>query len=188
MSGQIAKWIAEHRNFEKLLIIMERELHLFQRGKQPNYGLMLDIVYYMTHYPDRFHHPREDIAFERVVKRESAAADLVESLHHQHDVIARSGKALQAQLDAVMTGVMLPRAQVEHPAREYIDYFRRHMQMEERLVFPLARRVLRGEDWMAIGAQTSEGGDPLFGGSLVDRYRILHRQIAKEVGCDCVAA
>lgn len=188
MSGQIAKWRAEHRNFEKLLIIMERELNLFHRGEQPNYGLMLDIAYYMIQYPDRFHHPQEDIAFERVVKRKSSAADLVKALHHQHDVIARSGKALQAQLDSVMAGVMLPRAHVERPAREYIDYFRRHMQMEEGLVFPLAQRVLADEDWRAISAQTPEGADPLFGGSLEDRYRILHRQIAKEVGCDCVAA
>ena len=188
MSGQIAEWIAEHRNLEKLLIIMERQLNLFHRGKQPNYGLMLDIVYYMTQYPDRFHHPKEDIALERVVKHESSAADLVEALHRQHDVIARSGEALQAQLDSVMTGVLLPRAQVEHPAREYIDYFRRHVQMEEWLVSPAAQRVLCGDDWMAIDGLIPEGSDPLFGGSLEDRYRILHRQIAKEVGCDCVAA
>lgn len=188
MPGQIAAWTAEHRNFEKLLIIMERELNLFQRGEQPNYGLMLDIVYYMTQYPDRFHHPKEDVAFERVLKRESAAADLVESLHRQHGAIARSGKALQAQLDSVMTGVMLPRAHVEQSAREYIDYFRRHMQMEERALFPLAQRVLGNEDWMAIDAQIPEGADPLFGSSLEDRYRVLHHQIAKEVGCDCVAA
>ncbi len=188
MSGQIAAWTAEHRNFEKLLIIMERELNLFHCGEQPNYGLMLDIVYYMTQYPDRFHHPKEDVAFERVLQREITAADVVESLHRQHDVIAHSGKALQAQLDAVMTGVMLPRARVEQPAREYIDYFRRHMRTEERLMFPLAQRVLSGDDWAAIGGQTSEGADPLFGGFLEDRYRILHRQIAKEVGCDCVPA
>lgn len=188
MPGQIAAWTAEHRNFEKLLAIMERELNLFRRGKQPNYGLMLDIVYYMTQYPDRFHHPKEDVVFERVLRRESTAVELVESLHRQHDVIARSGKALQAQLDSVMAGVMLPRAHVEQPARKYIDCFRGHMRMEERLMFPLAQRVLGSEDWIAIGAQTPEDVDPLFGGSLEDRYRILHRQIAKEVGCDCAAA
>ncbi len=187
MPEQIAAWTAEHRNFEKLLIIMERELNLFHRGEQPNYGLMLDIVYYMTQYPDRFHHPKEDIAFERVLERESSASERVESLHRQHDMIARSGKALQAQLDSVMAGVMLPRSQMEQPAREYIDYFRHHIQLEERELFPLAQRVLGDGDWTAIDAQAPEGADPLFGGSLEDRYRTLHRQIANEVGCDCVA-
>jgi hemerythrin-like domain-containing protein len=188
MPGQVAAWIAEHRNFEKLLDIMERELDLFRSGERSNYGLMLDIVYYMTRYPDRFHHPKEDAAFERMLRRDSSAARLVESLHRQHDVIARSGKALQAQLDCVMAGVMLPRAHVEQPAREYIDYFRRHMQTEERLVFPLLQRVLGDEDWNAIGSKIPEGADPLFGGSREDRYRLLHRQIAREVGCDCPVA
>jgi len=188
MSDQIDKWIADHRNFEKLLKVMEQQLNLFHHGQHPNYGLMLDIVYYMTHYPDQFHHPKEDIAFELVAKREASSRGLIEDLHRQHGTIAQSGKQLQEQFDAVMTGVMLPRTEVEQPAWKYVDYFGRHMDSEERVLFPLAKRVLDDKDWVQIDAQTPTATDPLFGEHVELRYQTLHSQIAVEVGCDCVAA
>lgn len=183
MSTPIGKWIAEHRNFERLLEVMEQQLDLFHRGEHPNYELMLDIVYYMTHYPDCFHHPHEDIAFAQMAKYGAVAA--VDQSNHQHRVIAKAGKALQAQLDAVVTGVMLPWAQVEEPARSYVEYFRRHMRREEHTLFPLARELLTDADWAAIDAQLPKAVDPLLGGNVEKRYRMLQLQIANEVGCDC---
>ena len=52
MSDSIALWRAEHANFATLLDLLEGELDLFHKGGSPNYDLMLDIMFYMTHYPD----------------------------------------------------------------------------------------------------------------------------------------
>ncbi len=52
MSSLIDKWTAEHRNFERLIEVLTQELGVFQQGEDPNYELMLDVVYYMIHYPD----------------------------------------------------------------------------------------------------------------------------------------
>jgi hemerythrin-like domain-containing protein len=64
MTDTIAVWRAEHLNFAKLLDILEEQLQRFHTGDEPNYELMLDIMFYMTHYSDLLHHPREDLAFE----------------------------------------------------------------------------------------------------------------------------
>ncbi len=188
MFKQIDKWVREHRNFEKLLEIVEQQLESFRRSERPDYELMLDIIYYMTHYPDQFHHPGEDIVFRRVAEREKAAGNAVEELHHQHRVIAENGRALQEQLDAVVTGVMLPRTQVELPARKYAEYFRNHMRNEESVLFPLAQRLLSDADWAVIDAQTLKGIDPLFGGRVQKRYRALHGRIAAQAHCGCEVA
>lgn len=188
MSKLIDKWVREHRNFEKLLEIVERQLESFHRNERPDYELVLDIIYYMTHYPDQFHHPVEDILFKRVAERERAAGNAVEELFRQHCVIAESGKALQERLDAVVTGVMLPRAQVEQPARKYVEYFRNHMRNEEIVLFPLAQRLLNDADWAIIDAQTPKRPDPLFGERVQERYRSLHGRIAAQVHCDCPVA
>ena len=63
MTNDIDKLQSEHTDFAKLLDLLEAQIGLFHRGEQPDYNLMLDIFYYMTHYPDRFHHPKEDLAF-----------------------------------------------------------------------------------------------------------------------------
>jgi len=67
MSEAIDQWHAEHANFAQLLALLERQLARFHADEQPDYVLMLDVVEYLRHYPDRFHHAREDVAFERLV-------------------------------------------------------------------------------------------------------------------------
>src|SRR5678815_1568332 len=69
---RISLWHAEHLNFVALLDVLEAELDRFSRGKAPDYELMLDIMFYMTHYPDVLHHPKEDVAFGRIAARHPA--------------------------------------------------------------------------------------------------------------------
>ena len=66
MSDTIALWHAEHVNFAQLLDLLEGQLDLFHKGESPYYELMLDIMFYMTHYLNQLHHPKEDSAFARI--------------------------------------------------------------------------------------------------------------------------
>jgi len=188
MSSLIDKWTAEHRNFEKLIEILERELRLFHQGADTNYELMLDVVYYMIHYPDFAHHPAEDIVFSRVAERAPQVSALIEDLHQQHRSIANAGQRLHEQLDAVLTGAMLRRAEVEQSALRYIEYLRHNMQAEEQSLFPLARHVLEEADWAWISARLPRRADPLFGDRAEERYRGLHAQIASGARCGCAVA
>ena len=52
MPDCIALWHAEHVNFATHLDLLEGQLDLFHTGASPDYELMLDIMYYMAHYPD----------------------------------------------------------------------------------------------------------------------------------------
>ena len=59
----LARWHADHRNFARLLDLVEQQVDGFHADKSPDYELMRLIVYYLRHYPDRFHHPREDVYY-----------------------------------------------------------------------------------------------------------------------------
>lgn len=188
MSSLIDKWTAEHRNFEKLIDVLEGELRLFHEAEDPNYELMLDVVYYMIHYPDFAHHPAEDIVFSRVAERAPPVSPLIEDLHRQHQRIAGAGLRLQGQLEAVLTGAILRRAEVEQSALRYIEYLKHNMQTEEQSLFPLVRHVLDAEDWTWINARLPNRADPLFGDQAEERYRGLHAQIASGARCGCAVA
>ena len=71
MNTTLATWHTDHANFARLLDLLEAQLDLFHRGETPHYELMLDIMFYMTHYPDVLHHPKEDMAFTRIRERET---------------------------------------------------------------------------------------------------------------------
>jgi hypothetical protein len=42
----------EHRNIEKLLAILERELEVFDRGDRPDYEVIRAIISYFEVYPE----------------------------------------------------------------------------------------------------------------------------------------
>jgi len=179
VTDPLALWHAEHVNFARLLELLEAQLDCFHRGDAPDYEQMLDIMYYMTHYPDQLHHPREDVAFARIVAREPGVRAVVDELLRQHESLRTSGERLVHDLDGIVGGDVVPRDRVEGPGRDYIASFRRHIDKEETEIFPAAARVLGAADWTAIGAAVAHRDDPLFGKTTEKRYAALSRQIAR---------
>ena len=181
MSDPIALWHAEHVNFATLLDLLEVQLDRFHRGKAPDYELMLDIMFYMTHYPDVLHHPKEDLAFARIAERHASVRPIVDGLAGQHARLKQDGNALAVALDDIVNGSITVREHVEAPGRGYIAAFRGHMDKEEAEILPLAAKLLDREDWEAINAAILLLEDPVFGKALDQRYAALRRQIASHV-------
>lgn len=179
MSKQIELWEIEHRNFAKLLDVLETQLAIFHEGSEPDYDLMLDIMDYMISYTDRVHHPKEDLVFARIAERAPAVRGTIEQLARQHREIAESGKDLHRRLESLLGGAILSRQSIEEPARKYIDSLREHMDTEYRDVFPAVRKTLRADDWNAIDAEAGAFvPDPLFGERLEQQYEAIHRAMA----------
>lgn len=178
MSDTIALWHAEHKHFSRLLELLERQVAAFHADDEPNYALMLDIVNYLRYFPDRFHHPREDVAFARLVARDASLKPVVERLLQEHRVIQAAGADLLAYLQQVVDDVVVERARVEAAAATYLVYYRRHLALEDRDIVPRAQELLTPQDWEAVVAAIPAGTDPLFGENCEPRYRELRRQIA----------
>ncbi len=60
----------EHGNIEKLLDTLLEEVDGKNTDHPPDYTLVAGTLDYLNSYTDGFHHPREDLLFERLVKRE----------------------------------------------------------------------------------------------------------------------
>jgi hemerythrin-like domain-containing protein len=184
MIDTIALLRAEHVNFGKLLDLLEKQLDLFHKDGLPNYELMLDIMFYMTHYPDLFHHPKEDLAFGKVEERNGSVRLAVQELMKQHALLKESGERLVSDLDGIVNGSIVPREHVEGPGRTYVVIFRSHMEKEEAELFPMAAKLLRSKDWSAIDAAIKSFQDPIFGKSAEKRYAAIREQIAREAGLE----
>ena len=175
----LARWHADHRNFARLLDLVEQQVDAFHADKSPDYELMRLIVYYLRHYPDRFHHPREDVAFARLVKRDPRLQLEVARRMQEHVVIAAAGEELLNCLNEIIVGVVIERSMLEAAAATYLVYYRHHLAAEERQVIPRAVELLTSADWAAVAAIPTEP-DPLFGVDFDARYSELRRQIAGE--------
>lgn len=180
MSDTLSQWHVDHVNFAKLLDLLEDEFTIFHDGSSPNYELMLEIMYYMTHYPDVLHHPKEDLIFAMIKERDPNAARQVDLLTEQHASLMTSGAQLVCDLDEIVNGSIMPRERVDTEARVYVANFRDHMRVEELELVPMASRLLRQEDWSAIDTAIRHLEDPLFGSRTQERYAGLAEHIARQ--------
>jgi len=155
MIDPIAAWHADHVRFARLLDALEKEVAVFHGGDTPDYERMRDIVLWLRHYADGVHHPREDAAFERMVRRDPSLALPVNRLLQEHRVIAHAGEALLVQLENAAAGGFARRADLEAAAATFLVYYRNHMNTEESHMLPRAAQLLNAEDWAAVAGTSA---------------------------------
>ena len=167
----------EHRNIEKLLAVLERELEIFDRGERPDYEVIRAIISYFEVYPEVYHHPQEDLVFAKLKTRDPAAAARIGDLAGEHqkgaDRLRRVGRAV----DGVLMDEEVLRATVHAIIRDFIEHERRHMMMEDRYFFPAALKALKPQDWTEIASALTARKDPLFSDTAEARFKALRAHI-----------
>jgi hemerythrin-like domain-containing protein len=152
MSSPLDRWHEEHAHFRRLLELLQQELDVFHGAERPDYQLMLDVIRQLRDLGDGQHHPREDAAFERLVARQPDMLLPLNRLRQEHRVIVQAGEILARQLDGVLNGLYLPRAELEMAAATYLVYYTSHIAREEENILPLAEAALTPGDWQAVMA------------------------------------
>ncbi len=167
----------EHRDMEKLLLALERQLQAFAAGQIVDYEIVEDVVDYSLAYPDLCHHPVEDLIYEKVKQRDSGAFGDRIDLEAEHKRLATLTERFSSLLKGVRQETPTPRDWFDKTARDYIDFTRRHMELEERYFFPVAEKMLQAPDWAAIEARLADTEDPLFSGDVQRRFRRLRDEV-----------
>lgn len=180
MADVLTEWHDEHVRFNRLLNLLGGQVVLFHSGADPDYELMRDIVQYLQHFADRFHHPRENAAFSRLAERDPSLRMSVNRLLQEHRVIATAGVDLLRRLDEIEADVVVTRETVEAAAATYLVYYHHHLRTEESDIIPRAAALLTPEDWAAVAAAVPVGPDPLFGKNAEAGYETLRRHIELE--------
>jgi hemerythrin-like domain-containing protein len=180
VANLISAWHEEHEYFVRLLRLLQKQVDVLHASGEPNFALMQDIVSYLREYSDQFHHPREDLAFERLTSYCPELELIAARLRQEHRVIAHAGAALLAHIEAALGGTILPREQLEAAAATYLVYYQNHIRTEETAILARAAQHLTAEDWEAVRAAVPVAPDPLFGANPQTRFRELRRHIAQE--------
>ena len=167
----------EHRNIEKLLAVLERELEVFDSGGRPDYEVVRAIISYFEVYPEQFHHPQEDLVFAKLNVRDPAAAAKIGNLAGEHEKGARRLRMVAEAVDAVLADREMLRETVDAIIRDFIEQERRHMSMEDRYFFPAAVNALTSQDWTDIAAAVTRNKDPLFSEFNEQRFDVVRAHI-----------
>jgi monoterpene epsilon-lactone hydrolase len=191
LAGIIETLYSEHAYLGALLDRLESEASKLEPGKVPDYALLLEIVDYLTHYPDQYHHPREDQLFGSLLRSDGGFETRLGRLQREHETLHRYNDALFDELSDIARGRPADRPRLLCELGRYLDGYRRHMEYESKEIFPHARGTLTREELRELDARTHFLDDPIFGARVQRRYHRLGRSLRSTVGgiqSDLIAA
>jgi hemerythrin-like domain-containing protein len=167
----------EHRNIEKLLCVMEEELTVFDRGERPDYEVFGAIIEFFKKYPDSCHHPKEDIIYAKFKARAPDRAASIADLEAEHREGAVRLRRVAKAIDAVLNDQDLLRESVDRIVRDFIDNERKHIVLEDQIVFPAIIDTLRPDDWADIALKIADRYGPPSEADFEEQFSTLRRNI-----------
>jgi hemerythrin-like domain-containing protein len=171
--------LEEHQNIEKLLLVLEHELEIFDRSGRPDYEILQTIIQYFQDYPENCHHPKEELIFEKLKLRDPAAAKRFGNVEAEHAVETRRLRSFARAVQYILADQEFLRETFHLAVHDFIEHQREHLKKEERLLFPAALKALQSEDWAAIDARLDDRKDPLFDSVVEEKFHNLQKTILR---------
>ena len=133
-----------------------------REGTLPDFRVLRAMLFYIDEFPEKRHHRKEsDLLFPMLRSRAPLHRDVLDHLDDDHRLgSARIRELEHALLEFEMMGDSR-RSIFEEAAARYVDFYLDHMAMEEKVVLPLAERVLTTNDWSELAAAFLTNQDPL---------------------------
>lgn len=168
----------DHRRLTQVLGVLEAQIDRLARAEDVDFDLMLDAMTYITEFPNRLHHPVEDVLFARLAASAPGAADACQAQIAEHERLFHDSAAFYGLLDAVQVDdATLKRDRLVDTGREFITAQRAHLLREERELLPRAEQHLSDADWDSAAGTASVVSDPLDGTATPARYQALYEAI-----------
>jgi hemerythrin-like domain-containing protein len=175
----------EHMSIAQVLGCLDRQIRIFEAGGHPDFDIIAAALDYFEGFPDKYHHPKEDLLLARLQERDRASARVVGDLAQAHVELGDNLRTFAAAVRAVLLDAELPREDFIKEARAFIDLQRSHLEMEEAGFFPAAQRALTAADWSELAASVPKVLDPLHRGAEKTKYDSLRQNILMWDAEDC---
>jgi hemerythrin-like domain-containing protein len=181
MVATLRRLRTEHGHMARLLRLFENELLRLECDRSADLKLLRNVLQYCVSYPELCHHPKEDLIYGRLRQRDPEAVRAFGNLVTEHEVLKRQVLEVLGMVEALRKGRgpshgPSPGA-VAREARNFLDFYRRHMAAEEACLFAAAARSLTGADWSEIDGRVGNREDPLFGDKVEAAFAALRSSI-----------
>lgn len=169
----------EHDRLSAVIRGMQHFVRAIGKGKKaPDPKVFRAMLLYISEYPQKVHHPKEDrYLFALLRKRTNRVDQTVYELESQHT----QGESQTLALEHALTRYELEGAAAFQPffdlVETYAEFYSHHMGLEEDVVLPAAVKFLKPDDWAVIDAQFAANADPLAGSAYKESLDKLFAQI-----------
>ena len=179
VSNLITSLQIDHRNMAGLLDVIEQQLRRLTRGEPVNYRLLDSAFAYLSGYPDRCHHPKEDLVYRKLVTRRPDLAASLKNLVAEHEQLAQLTRNLTAALAEPRQAALPGGDYLAVRLTEFLRLYRQHMLMEDQHFFAAALRWLSPDDFGEIDFALFDQPDPLLDPSAEGTFAELRGEIMR---------
>lgn len=179
MTTAFDQLVADHRNIDRVLSVLASEVNRYgtENSRGPDLALILEILDYMNSYPQAFHHPLEEQAFDYMLARGIGDSAAIRRIRAQHQEIEAAATELDKVFTAVGRDYPVAIDDIKERLGAYLDLQHRHLLTEEESIFPTMAESLDDSDWRSITAQLTLQRDPLFGPELRRGFTELAKRL-----------
>ena len=179
MSNVVLLLQIEHRNMAKLLDLIQQQATNMDRGDAVNHRLLESAFAYLSSYPDRCHHPKEDLVYRKLLSRYPEMAVSLKDLVTEHEKLAQSTRNLTAALgESQQAQPAVPDRLADH-LMEFLSLYRHHMLMEDQHFFPVALQRLSSDDFEEIDFRLFDQPNPLLDRESEGMFAELRQEISR---------
>ncbi len=169
----------EHRS---LVAVVHGLKYLLREAREkshpPDFKLLWAMLYYIDAFPQKLHHPKENAyLFARLRSRTHDADAVLDQLERQHVEGSRQVRELESALGYFEAGKPNGFDVFGAAVDKFAEDVWQHMNVEEKVVIPLAKKCLTAADWVEIAEAFGENGDPRFGAESDHEFRNLFSRI-----------
>ena len=169
----------DHRHMAKVLNYLNYRLRKSHdiNSAAPELWVLLAVLDYIQVYPERWHHPAEDLIFKRLAEYCPESAHHVEIIEEEHEQLENMTNAMLE----LCNGFLDDKEQAIKSMRLimlcYLDMQQKHMHRENDTLYPLIEQHFNDNDWQAIEKAMPMIDDPLFGDAIKHDYEKVYAEI-----------
>jgi len=170
LSPELDRALAVYRDEHRSIAAVVHELARLTQdaaasGMVPDFPLLYAMLHYLQAFPQRQHHPREEVCLFRKLRGCDEGLDaLIDKLEGQHLTEARLLAKVEAAIGGAEVGGAEELQDLARAVDEYAELIWNHMTLEDKVIIGHAERLFSPKDWDEV-AQSFAGNDsPTLGG------------------------
>lgn len=163
MTDLYRQLVQDHITLTKVLNALEHSIANYKDDSdcEPNLALILDTLEYIQVYPEKFHHPLEEQAFNYLLKHHLGDENIIREIQQQHKSLEKATAHLCQQFNAIANDYVIPMSELNAEVEKYINAQKHHLTTENEKIFPTLSK-LNDQAWWDIASGMIIQGDPLF--------------------------
>lgn len=170
---------SDHHHIQLLLNCLSQEIDCFDFDSQrsADMEIIVSALDYFHVYPDKWHHPTEDVIFQRLLDKNLSEKVILEKLMREHEKIIHETVEINQLFQTAADDCIVSAIDLVSSARAFIALQRAHLNTENEFIYPLLGEVFDADEWKSIEAEIKIHEDPLFNKSSKKEYNHLYKYI-----------